>query len=541
MNIPFKESPVEFDQRLLFPSNIFDLLPDDHECYLYNDIFQQLDTSSLENKYSRRGQNAYHPKSILSILIYSYTRGIFSSRQIERRCNEDLSFMYIAGMNCPNFRVLSDFRKNNSEYFHECFKQSVLIAMELGLASLGHVSLDGSKFKANTSKHKAMSHKRLVEKEKELMEEIDSLIEKANKCDKEEDKEYKEKTGYEIPEDLKHKEERLAKIKKAKEALEKREEELNPGKEIEGKKQISFTDTDARIMGKKGNFDYQYNGQIAVDSDNQIIIAQHLSQNANDKKEIELALKNMKETTGTLPSKLSTDNGYMSGTNLGTLEEEPNIDVYIATDKGEKKNIIPLNESNRKLVKADFVYNKQDDCFTCPGGQTLVLKSESKDGRKTYQGSSTICAACCYNSRCCKSAKGRARTICTDDKEPLRQRMNAKMESEAAKKIYGKRKVIVEPVFGQIKNSGFRGFSVRGHEKTCGEFSLVCTAHNIKKIMKAILKGVLGPESDKLVPKPAQCEGTWQISNVKALLNIMFLHICPQFITATICTRSRRG
>jgi len=254
MNIPFKESPVEFDQRLLFPSNIFDLLPDDHECYLYNDIFQQLDTSSLENKYSRRGQNAYHPKSILSILIYSYTRGIFSSRQIERRCNEDLSFMYIAGMNCPNFRVLSDFRKNNSEYFHECFKQSVLIAMELGLASLGHVSLDGSKFKANTSKHKAMSHKRLVEKEKELMEEIDSLIEKANKCDKEEDKEYKEKTGYEIPEDLKHKEERLAKIKKAKEALEKREEELNPGKEIEGKKQISFTDTDARIMGKKGNF-----------------------------------------------------------------------------------------------------------------------------------------------------------------------------------------------------------------------------------------------------------------------------------------------
>lgn len=161
--------------------------------------------------------------------------------------------MYIAGMNCPNFQVLSDFRKNNSEFFHNCFKQSVLIAMELGLASLGHVSLDGSKFKANTSKHKAMSHKRLVEKEKELMEQIDSLIEKANKCDEEEDKKYKEKTGYEIPEDLKYKykEERLAKIQMAKEALAKREEELNPGKEIEGKKQISFADTDARIMGKK--------------------------------------------------------------------------------------------------------------------------------------------------------------------------------------------------------------------------------------------------------------------------------------------------
>ena len=136
MWIPFKKSPIEFNQRLMFPSNIFDLLPDDHECYLYNDIFQQLDTSSIEETYNRLGQNAYHPRTIVSILIYAYSRGVFSSRQIEKRCKEDLSFMYIAGMNCPNFRVLSDFRKNNSVFFHECFKQSVLLAMALGLASL---------------------------------------------------------------------------------------------------------------------------------------------------------------------------------------------------------------------------------------------------------------------------------------------------------------------------------------------------------------------------------------------------------------------
>ncbi len=502
MSVPFKKNPVEFNQRLLLPSNVFDLLPDNHECYLYNDIFQQIDTSSLESKYSPKGQNAYHPKLIVSILIYSYSQGVFSSRQIEKRCNEDLSFMYIARMNCPNFRVLSDFRKNNSDFFHECFKQSVLLAMELGLASLGHVSLDGSKFKANTSKHKAMSHKRLEEKEKELMEEIDSLIRKASKCDAEEDKEYKEKTGYEIPEDLKYKEERLAKIQTAKEALEKREEELNPGKEIASKKQISFADTDARIMGKKGNFDYQYNGQISVDGDNQIIVAQHLSRNANDKKEIAPAIKNIQETTGTLPSKMSLDNGYMSGDNLEALEAA-DLDAYVATDKGEKKNKISLNESNRKLTKADFIYNRQADCFTCPGGQTLVLKSESKDGKKTYQGSSDVCTGCDYKNRCCNSAKGQARTINTDDKEPLRQQMNEKMESATSKEIYGKRKVIVEPVFGQIKNTGFRGFSVRGYEKTSGEFSLVCTVHNIKKIMKAIFKGVAGFESVKLVSIPA--------------------------------------
>ena len=499
MSIPFKKSPIEFNQRQLFPSNIFDMLADDHECYLYNDIFQQLNTSSLERTFSRIGQNAYHPRLIVSILIYSYTQGVFSSRQIEKRCNEDLSFMYIAGMNCPNFRVLSDFRKGNVDFFHECFKQSVLLAMELGLASLGHVSLDGSKFKASTSKHKAMSHKRLKEKEKELMKEIDLLIQRAKKCDEDEDKEYKEKTGYELPEDLKFKEERLAKIKTAKEALERREEELNPGKEIEGKKQISFADTDACIMGKNGNFDYQYNGQISVDKDNQIIVGQHLSQNANDKKEIKPAIENLHNTTGTLPSKLSADNGYMSGENLETLASA-DLDAYVATNKGEKKNKIALDESNRKLVKADFIYNEQEDCFTCPGGHILILKSTSKEGKKTYQGSSDNCTECEYKNRCCKSTKGQARTINTDDKEPLRQQMNEKMETEASKEIYKKRKVIVEPVFGQIKNTGFRGFNVRGHEKTSGEFSLVCTAHNIKKIMKAIFKGVVRSESGKLEP-----------------------------------------
>lgn len=505
MKIPFKKSPVEYDQRLLFPSNIFDALPKDHECFLYKDIFRQIDTSELEKKYSRKGQNAYHPGLIVSILIYSYTRGVFSSRQIERRCREDLSFMYIAEMNCPNFRVLGDFRKDNSEFFHDCFKQSVLLAMELGLASLGHVSLDGSKFKANTSKHKAMSYKRLKEKEKELTEEIESLVEKARRCDEEEDEEYKEKTGYEIPEDLKYKKGRLSKIKKAKEALEKREEELNPGKEIDDKKQISFSDTEARIMGKKGNFDYGYNGQVVADSDNQIIVAQHVSKNANDKKELKPALKNLQATAGKLASKLSADNGYMSGNNLEVVEDT-SIDAYIATNKGEKKSKIPLDGSNRKLQKSDFIYNKEDDSFTCPGGQRLVFKSKSKEGRKSYRGTSDICTACRYRGRCCKSKKGSARTITTDAHEAIRQQMNEKMESEAAKEIYGKRKGIVEPVFGQIKNTGFRGFSMRGHEKASGEFSLVCAAHNFKKIMRSAGRRAVAcwkSGSSNLVPMPA--------------------------------------
>jgi len=502
MTIPFKSHPVEFNQHLLFPSNIFDLLADDHECYLYSDLFQQLDTSSIESNYQHSGQNAYHPKQIVSILIYAYSRGVFSSREIQRRCNEDLSFMFIAQMNCPNFRVLSDFRKNNSAFFHDCFKQTVQLAIELKLASLGHISLDGSKFQANSSKHKAMSYGRLKEKEQVLSEEIDDLIEKASRSDKEEDQAYKDQTGYEIPEDLKHKKARLKQIKEAKVALEQREEALNPGKNIDDKKQISFADKEARIMGKKGSFDYQYNAQISVDEDTQIIVGQHLSQNANDKQEIEPALVALKEATGKLPDILSADNGYMSGDNLQALEDSP-IDTYIATDKGEKKNKVSLDNTERKLVKADFDYDEATDTFTCPGQQKLVVVNQGKDGSRTYQGNIERCNDCPYKSRCCQSNKGEARTIKTDNKEPLRQQMNDKMETEESKAIYKKRKVIVEPVFGQIKNSGFRGFSVRGKEKVASEFSLVCATHNIKKIAKAIIKGVVRPKFIKRELNPA--------------------------------------
>jgi transposase len=499
MPIPFKKDPLEFKQRALFTSNVFDLLSEDHPCFVYEDIFQQLDTSSVEEQFSVRGQNAYHPRLITGILIYAYSQGVFSSREIEKKCHEDLGFMFISHCNCPNFRVLSDFRKDNYAFFKECFKQSALLAMEAGMASLGHVSLDGSKFKANTSKHKAMSYGRLKAKEKELTEEIEDLIAKAAKCDEEEDEEYQDKTGYEIPEELKIKEQRLAKIKEAKEALEKREQALNPGKKIDDKKQVSFADKEARIMGKKGDFDYSYNGQISVDEDNQIIVGQHLTQNTNDKQEVEPALEEIKETTDDLPDKMSLDNGYMSGDNLESFDGK-DIDVYVATGKGEKKDQRPIEDSNRKIKKSDFNYDEDKDCFVCPAGHTLELKTQSSDGRKIYQGDKAECDICPYKARCCSSKRGEPRTINTDDKEPLRQKMNEKMEQESSKEIYKKRKKIVEPVFGQIKNSGFRGFSLRGYEKSSGEFSLACAVHNFKKIVKAIICGKVCLDSGGLAP-----------------------------------------
>jgi len=302
--------------------------------------------------------------------------------------------------------------------------------------------------------------------------------------------------------DSRPKEKRLAKIKEAKEALEKREQELNPGKKIEDKKQISFADKEARIMGKKGNFDYSYNGQISVDEDNQIIVGQHLTQNANDKQEVDPAVEEIEETTGGLPDKMSLDNGYMSGDNLEAFDGK-DIDVYMATGKGEKKDQRPIKDSNRKIKKSDFIYDEDKDCFVCPAGHTLNLKRESKDGKKIYQAVKTDCDVCHHKARCCSSKKGEPRTINSDDKEPLRQKMNEKMEQESSKKIYKKRKKIVEPVFGQIKNSGFRGFSLRGYEKGSGEFSLACAVHNFKKIVKAIFVGKVCLKSGKLAPMAA--------------------------------------
>jgi transposase len=498
--VPFKTAPQDYDQRILFPSNVFDLLRSDHECYVYQDIIDQLDTSDLEQQYSVKGQHAYHPKLILGILIYAYSHGVFSSRQIEIQCKENLAFMYISHMNCPNFRVISDFRKENPDYFKKCFIQVVGIAREAGLASLGHVSLDGSKFKADTSKHKAMSYKRLREKEAELVKEIEELISKGKKTDEEEDAEYGDKSGYELYEELKFKETRLAKIKSARESLEKREQDLNPDKKIDDKKQISFADKDSRIMGKKGNYDYRYNGQISVDSDHQIIVGEHLSKNANDKQEVEAALNEIKETTGVHPERCSLDNGYFSGANLRTLSETE-IDVYMATGKGEPLNDEACDlEAKGKLHKSHFTYHSETDTFTCPVGHSLKLKRQKKDGTKTYKGEKSFCAACRYQSMCCSSKKGEARSIETDAYEGLRQSMREKMSHEDSKEIYKKRKIIVEPVIGQIKNGGFCGFHLRGYEKASGEFSLVCAVHNVKKMVKAVFKGVVCLEGGKLVP-----------------------------------------
>jgi transposase len=496
MKIPakFKEAPEQVYQNQLFPPNIFDLLPDDHDCHLYSDLLDQLDTSEIEEQYSHLGQRGFHPRHITSILIYAYSHGVFSSREIEKKCSQDLAFMFIAKMHCPNFRVLSDFRKDHGDFFRSCFKQTVQLAVDLKLASFGHISLDGSKFKAKTSKHKAMSYKRMKEQEAKLTKEISALIKKATTCDAEEDEAYKEETGYSIPEDLAHKEKRLEKIQEAKQALEEREKAANPEKPIDDKAQISFADHDAAIMGsKQKGFGYGYNPQVSVDMDNQIIVGQHVSQAANDIHEVEAAIEQLEGVVDINEIDVMTlDNGYCSGSNLAALEDA-GVDAYVSVGK-ERKQKEENPDPEGKFVKADFRYDAEADCFVCPAGEILARDLQSKAKTNRYKIDREKCAGCVYKERCHNDKKRNFREIQTDNFEKHRQAMQAKMQTREAKEIYSKRKAIVEPVFGQIKNSGFKGFSVRSKKKVEGEFSLVCAAHNVKKMITAMFKGLVRPD-----------------------------------------------
>jgi len=382
--------------------------------------------------------------------------------------------MYISHRNCPNFRVLADFRKNNLDFFAEYFKKTIEMAKSLGMVSLGHVAVDGSKFFADTSKHKAASYSHLKANEKKLKKEIKELIKKADDIDAKEDKIYHNGSGYSIPDDLKIKEKRLEKIKRVKKELQEREEKENPGKEIDGKKQISYADTDAKIMKKGKDFAYCYNGQVSVDSKNQIIVGQHLTQNANDKKELERAIDEIEKNTGKLPEKISADSGYLSSENISVLKDA-GIDGYVATGKGEKD----ISDTD-KIDKKNFSYDRQKDVFICPAGNVLKLKSIGK--RRIYKGYG-ICAGCGYKNKC-SACKGDTATIYVTRGGLILTEMAEKMKKDPSRKIYRKRKIIVEPVFGQIKTTGFKRFSLRGLEKAAGEFSLVCAVSNFKKIVK---------------------------------------------------------
>ena len=337
--------PYSPDQMFLLPPSLKDWLPENHLVYFVSDVVDQLDLSKIESVYERddRGQPPYNPRMMTKILVYSYCTGIFSSRKIQKRLIEDVAFRVLAAGNQPDFRTISDFGKIHLEALQGLFEQVLKLALTAGAIKLGRVALDGSKVKANASKHKAMSYKRMKDDEKNLRDEVKQLLTQAKVTDDEEDSRYgKDKVGDELPEELSRRETRLQKIKEAKRALEQRaREEAKKSDKTEDtektvvpadKAQYNFTDPESRIMKGADGFVQAYNAQVVVEESCQLIVAQSVTQEANDKKQTILMVELIKKQSGQVPAQLLADSGYCSDENLTILENKP-VDVYIATGR----------------------------------------------------------------------------------------------------------------------------------------------------------------------------------------------------------------
>ena len=461
------------DQMLLLPPSLADFLDESHPAHVINDLVERLDLTALVNRYGDMGQPAYHPRLMLKVILYGFTVGIFSSRKLQRACQENLAFKYLAGMKTPAFKTFIEFRRRHRDDMKAVFIETVKLARELGLARLGAVALDGCKMAADTSKHKAMSYGRMQEEEKRLRQEIEGLLKQAEDADAGEDEEHgPDDDGYRLKEELGRRESRLKKIAEAKAALEERERIANPGKAVDPKKQISFADKDARCHTKKGDGTrYVYNAQAAVDMESQVIVENHIEESVHDAQAAKPALDNMARDLGQLPGKLVADAGYG---NQDTLKDCKDVGVtpVCATMREGKEG------AGRGKLDG-LGYDPAQDRFTCPhGGAFEFGHARPTDGRRTYRSLGAL------NCKCGHEVMADGRCVLKVLPSHLAKReLKRIMEEPGHRDLYRRRKCTVEPVFGQIQvGMGFRRFFYRGREKVGSEWNLVCAALNIKKV-----------------------------------------------------------
>ena len=416
--------PYEPDQQLLLPAALQDWLPDDHLAYFISDVVDQLDTSEVTARYERerRGGPPYHPRMMVKVLLYGYCVGVASSRRIAQRLHEDIAFRVLAANNTPDFRTISDFRKNNLDALSGLFIQVLALCQRAGLVKLGHVALDGTKVKANASKHKAMSYGRMKEREAQLAAEV---------ADDEEDRRYgKDKRGDELPEELAFREGRLEKIREAMAALEAEAQATAEQAEAEGSKrpgvpddkaQRNFTDTESRIIPAPGGKDFLqgYNCQAVVDSAHQVIVAARATNQTSDKQQAAAMMEETIDNVGAVPREVSADAGYYSAKAVDELYAL-GVDPFVAPEQTRHGRVVP----------------------PAPRGRIPSHLSP-------------------------------------------RDRMRRKLQTRRGRQRYALRMQTVEPVFGQIKQGrGFRQFLLRGLEKVNGEWSLICTGHNLLKLFR---------------------------------------------------------
>jgi len=426
------------DQDFLLPPSLREWLPSDHLANFISDVVDKLDLSEIVSDYdnSQGGQAPFHPVLMVKLILYAYCVGVPSSRRIEKSTYEVIPFRVLAANQYPDHDTIAEFRKRHLAALSRIFLQVLKLCQKAGLVKLGHVALDGTKVKANASKHKAMSYEHMQKKTGELEAEIARLMAEAETVDRAEDARYgKGKRGDELPEELRYRERRLAKIQEAKQALEEEaRQEAQAGQKaadkskaasagrVKPKAQRNFTDPDSRIMrdGATKAYEQAFNGQVAVDSKYQIIVAAGVTPECNDKQQVEPMVERMKANLGGVcPKQMTMDNGYYSDDNVEFLKGA-GIDAYIATGRLKHGEVPPPVPRGR-----------------IPKGLTE------------------------------------------------KERMARKLSTVKGRCIYAKRKEIDEPVIGQIKEArGFRRFLLRGLGKVDAEWLIICLTHNLLKLFR---------------------------------------------------------
>jgi transposase len=472
-------------------------LPEDDLVFFLLDVLPSLDLDAFYAPYETelRGAPPFDPAMLVGLLLYSYCVGVFSSRKIASACQRNLAFLAIVGNDRPDFRTISDFRKLHLEAFKDVFLAVLRLAAAAGLVGLGNVSFDGSKFKADASRHKAMSYGYMKKEEERLKAEIDELLNKAQQADGQEEAALGARRGDCLPDELKRREDRLAVIYEAKRCLEerareeaeqerKRRDEEEAERQRTGKKrrgvepkpvsevpddkaQINFTDPEMKIMPQSNKgWDYSGNAQASVDGTAQIIIACFVTEASNDKEQaVPLAkatMENLRQAEVELPKEetgevkkipATADTGYYSKEAAEGVEKE-GFDPYMAT--GRQKH----NQPSEPIVAAIAVIAATAAKVGSAAGEPAVSsRAEATD------------------------SSGRQKKPTAE--QQAKEQMAQKVKTEKGRALYARRKVIVEPVFGQIKEArGFRQFSLRGLEKVNGEWRLVCLTHNLLKIWR---------------------------------------------------------
>ncbi|MBU1674142.1 IS1182 family transposase [Patescibacteria group bacterium] len=430
--------PWDVDQMWMLPPTVHELVPAGHLAHLIRDtVRESLDLSEILGAYDEeRGYPPYHPAMMTCLLLYAYCQGIYSSRRIARACQERVDFMAVTALQRPDFRTVSDFRKRHLSALGDLFGQVLALCQRAGLVRLGHVALDGTRVKANASKHKAMSYGRMKSAEARLSAEVQRWFAEAARSDTREDREHgADRSGDEMPAWVADKQQRLQRIREARAALEAqaRTEAESPGppggsRSGRGRQtppgvppedaQRNFTDPESRIMKTKDGFIQGYNAQAAVDAESQVIVARGLTAVGTDVGQLGSLVRQIRQNTGRQARELSADAGYCSEENLKELNRR-HIRAYVATGR-QKHGVSSATGRQTKL-----------------GPRTMAMRTRLRCGG--------------YRSR------------------------------------YRLRKQTVEPVFGQIKQArGFRQFLLRGVEKVGREWDLICTAHNLLKWAAAV-------------------------------------------------------